>query len=65
MKSKEEFSNSFEEVNSEIRKTKMEYDKKFGDFYHKILQNLESIKKLKSFAEDYKIFKVDSISKLD
>ena len=43
---------SFEDLQKDIKQSKTDNERKFGDFFHRIQNNFDSIKKLKTLAEE-------------
>jgi asparagine synthetase A len=52
----ESFNKQMEEVWKDIKQTKIDHERKFGDFFHRISSNFDNIKKLKQIAEEGKAF---------
>jgi hypothetical protein len=48
-----------------MKVTKIDHERKFGDFFHRISANLDSIKKLKNYAEEQKMFQEMMVNKTD
>lgn len=53
----------FDEVWKEVKQTKVDHERKFGDFFHRISNNFDNIKKLKQFAEEQKAFQEMIVNK--
>ena len=54
---------TFEEIQKEVKQNKIDNERKFGDFFHRIQNNFESVKKLKQLAEEQKMFQEMIVNK--
>lgn len=48
-----------------MKQTKIDHERKFGDFFHRISANFDSIKKLKQYAEEQKMFQEMIVNKTE
>ena len=46
-----------------MKQTKTDHEKKFGDFFNRISNNFDNIKKLKQYAEEQKMFQEMIVNK--
>ncbi|CDW72692.1 UNKNOWN [Stylonychia lemnae] len=54
---------TFDEINKENKQTKLDNERKFSDFFHRIQNNFDNIKKLKQYAEEQKMFQEMIVNK--
>eukprot|EP00347_Sterkiella_histriomuscorum_P022884 403336796 len=54
---------TFEDIQKDSKQSKLDHERKFSDFFHRISNNFESIKKLKQYAEEQKMFQEMIVNK--